>query len=702
MMPPPAGGVLLRKRFELEQVPSKVKCRIAGLGFYELYLNGRRVGKAELDPPFTRYDVRTGYREYDVTEYLQPGSNLCQISLGRGWYAGNYSDVYGSQYASYRHICKAAMRIFAVGGSTICQTSEDWLAAASAVQDDSPRTGETYDANLLEPASWTAARQVMPPGGKLFKVQSAPITTQGVLNPVKSWQEKAQVSCYDFGKNFTGKVKLKVRGSAGSKVILRYGELCDKAGNFSQENINWYVSQGKFQTDCYILCGEPDFECWTPAFSYHGCRYIQSTIEGTAEILELQALPLRSNFAEIGQIDSSDNDFNKLLQAIKQSLVSNFVGYPSDCPHREKNAWLADAHLAADSMLCWFDAADHYSDFVDAIFDYQRPNGQLPGMALGSGYGWHWDFGPVWTVAPIMLAYDCYMQNGRTALIRRHYRNMKKYLDFYWSLRKNHLINVGPGEWKAPPENALLNAETVDSALIYFCLQIMIKFAEFLSKTADIQLFRSRAECLQTHLRPKKPSHITDLAVLLSCGLGSLEDAALLDDQIQQDEYRANCGIVGAKYIPRALAEYGYIDTAYRMFVQHKYPGWQWMLDHGATTLWENWEGSESQNHPMLGDAAAWAVRYLGGIKPLEPGYRRFCCQPQFPQELNSFSWSIKLPGGKLSVSWQRQSDRSIELNLTVPPDCSAEYAPFSVHTEPQILSPGKYRFHLLPTNINN
>ena len=672
MTPPPEGSTYLRKFFTLESVPHTVKCRVAGLGFYELYFNGRKVGDGRLEPLFTRYDVRTLYREFEVSEYLQPGENLCEIHLGRGWYSGEYADVHASHHASYRHLCKAALRLFA-GKKTLLETSESWEASSSPVLHDSPRTGETFDARKLNTMQWQPAQRLMPPGGRLCKQTGEPVTCQEPIDHIAAVQEAPGVYCYDFGKNLTGTVKLSVRGSAGSSVVLKYGENLDDDGKFSQHNINWYVSEGEFQTDRYILRGDQDGESWIPSFSFHGYRYVQITLQEDVELLSLQALPLRSNFKCCGKLQSTSSELNRLLEITERTLTSNFIGYPTDCPHREKNGWLADAHLAADSMLVWYDAAKNYSDYIDMIFDYQRPNGQLPGMVPGSGFGWHWDFGPLWTTAPILLAYKCYMFTGDLQIVKKHFGKMAKYMEFCSNLQRDGLIDVGPAEWKLPDGNVAVSAKIIDSALIARCAEIMSLFAGLLNKPVMQKHFEKFYNTLRSNLELITPAHASELAILLCCGLGTPENAAELDAIIRNARYRANFGITGGKYVPRALAEYGFIDTAYRMFTQHEYPGWQWMLDHGATTLWENWQGNESCNHPMLGDDAAWAVRYLAGIKPLEAAFRKFEFAPQIPSDLDGFSWEYQLPRGVLSASWHKVSNRHIEYHLIVPATSIAE-----------------------------
>ncbi len=670
LMPPGKGAPYLRKKFTLDAVPRKVKCRIAGVGFYELYLNGRKVGDGRLEPLPTRYDVRVLYREFEVSDYLTVGENLCEIHLGNGWYAGKYADIYGSNYASYRHISKAALKLF-TNKITLLETSEDWEAAASPVLHDSPRTGETFDAGMLDKLNWVPAWRLMPPGGKLCKHTSAPVTLQEPIESVRVVQEKDSVFCYDFGVNLTGTVELAVQGSAGSQVILRYGELFDQENGFSQKNIDWYLFEGEFQTDRYILRGDKTGECWIPAFSYHGFRYVQVTLEGDAKILSLKALPLRSSFQRRGKITCSHIDLNRLLEITERSLTSNFVGYPSDCPHREKNGWLADAHLAADSMLVWYDAAENYRDFIDIIFDYQRPSGQLPGMALGSGHGWHWDFGPVWTIAPILLADKCYMLNGNLQIIKQHFAKMAKYMDFCAKLRRNGLIEIGPAEWKLF-DGSTVRDGIIDSALIAYCSKVMSKFARLLNKPAWQQHFEELYQNLRGKLQQTQAEHVSELSVLLCCGMGTRADAVRLDEIVRQKQYCACFGITGAKYVPRALAEYGFIDTAFKMFTQHQYPGWQWMLDHGATTLWENFQGNESLNHPMMGDVAAWAVRYLAGIKPLESAFKKFEFAPQIPQDLQDFHWEYHLPNGIIAAGWQKLSGNRIEYRLTVPEGSTA------------------------------
>ena len=688
LFPPPEAAPYLRKKFVLSRVPERALCRVSGVGFYELFLNGGRVGEARLDPTFTRYDARIGFREYEVADALRRGENICEIRLGHGWYSGTFADNWGFQFASYRSFPKAALEITA-GGRTLLVTGPDWEAAEGPVLDDSPRTGETYDARLAVPEKWVPAQVVPPPGGKPFLLQAPPVTLQEACSFVTARREPDQGMCYDFGHNLTGTVELAVRGAPGSRVTLRYGERPGPDGNFSQDNLDWYLRSGDFQTDCYILRGDPAGETWMPSFSYHGFRYVKVALEGQAELLRLRARPLRSNFARTGRFECGSARFRNLLEAVERTLVANFIGFPCDCPHREKNGWTADAHLAAESMLAFYDAAENYAEYADTIFDYQRPSGELPGMVPGSGFGGHWNYGPCWEGAPILLAHDCLLYSGSDRIVRTHYPAMRRYLDYCRNMEVAGLLHLGVGEWKLPSGAAPSSAVVLDNAFYYRLLVIMAGFARRLGKARDEALFLRRAAELARRVRAFSPETVSELGVLLDLGLGGPAEAEALHTMVAAQKSRALCGIFGAKSIPRALAASGHADTAYEMFVQTEFPGWQWMLDHGATTLWENWRGDESQNHPMLGDAAAWAVRFLAGLAPLGPGWRSFRVAPNFPAGMPEFGWSRETPDGVIRCAWSRRSGSKLEVAVSVP---AGHRAQWRLPTgEVRELGPGEY-----------
>ena len=665
----PCADSVLRGTFTLTKLPTSAKCHVCGLGLYVLYINGRRVGDACLDPPFARYDVRTPFREYDVSEYLRNGENECEIMLGGGWYSGQTGDRLGFEFASYRSIPKASLCIFS-GRKVLLETDSSWKASQSCIVSDSPRTGEFHDARIQK--KWGPVKLVPPPGGKMFKLTSPPIVMQPPVKPVCVETESDGAARYDFGVNLTGTVRLTVKGTAGSKTILRYGERLNKKGEFTQENIDIYMVKGSFQTDTYIL-GDGGTETWIPSFSYHGFRYVKASIEGDAQIIGLEALPLRSGFKETGFFSCGDKAFGNLLEIIKRSIANNFVGFPSDCPHREKHAWTADAHLVADSTLSFFDAYANLSDFIDGIFDYQRQSGQLPGMASGGGFGWHWEYGPFWDAAPILLADTCRNFTGKWDVFHRHFGKMRKYLD-YCNCFENGVPLYGVGEWKQPEGMGMPDARIVCGAVIFRCLEIMRGAAARLNRKRDAVVFAQRAKALEKFLQALAPSTPTEYAALLEYGVAGKEAAAKLNEIMLENGCRAMCGIVGAKLIPRALARFGYIDTAFEMFIQREYPGWQWMCDHGATTLWENWKGDESQDHQMLGDAAAWSVRYLAGVIAGEDGLRQITIKPQFPRKLPSFSWKKEMEEGLLAVSWKRTGGK-IKMKVILPKGYTADLA---------------------------
>ena len=671
--PPEVQGLpWFRRDFTLAEVPAKALCRISGLGFHLLFLNGRRADDARLAPTPSRYDVRTWYREIEVARFLRKGRNRCEIRLGGGWYAGGFTDVNGNEMASYRSVPKAAMRLFC-GHLTLLATDENWLCARGPVLSDSPRTGEVHDARLAHPENWRFVRVVQPPGGRLARSAAPPVLAFRPRDPQEVRRLAPDTLLYDFGCNLTGTARMALQGPAGGEVTLRYGELLDNAGRLSQENINWYVKKDGCQTDRYLLAGAPHGEVFQPDFSWHGFRYIQATAGPGVEIRKLQAIPLRSGFSGTGAFLCASRRFSQLLAVVKRTLETNFVGYPTDCPHREKNGWTADAHLAADSLLAWFDATANYEEFIDTIFDYQRPNGQLPGMVPGGGHGWHWDFGPVWDSAALLLVHLCWQFSGDDTPLKRHYRNLRRYLEFQSSLAVGGLLRLGPGDWNPPPGLPESSPVLVGNAYRHRNLLLMAGIARHLGHSRDAAAFAEAAKALRRRLSALRPATATELGCLLECGLGNAAMAERLARQVRAHGCKAYFGIVGAKAVPRALAAYGHVDEAFGLFVQPGFPGWQWMLRQGATTLWETWDGRQSQNHPMFGDAAGWAWRFLAGFQILLPGFRKVRLAPQFPKSLRTFGWSGDTPAGRWSCHWHRRHDGAIEVNVVVPKGAVAE-----------------------------
>ena len=351
---------LFRRLFHLNRPVRGATLRICGLGYYELHLNGERVGDHVLDPVVTQYDQRVRYVVYEVTSNLKRGDNAVGIMLGNGWYNSHTPETWHFDKATWRDYPKLLLQLdveFDDGSCTTLCSDSAWRVSDGPVRFDGLRNGETYDARYEKPGwtradfnddGWESAVVVAPPGGIVEQQACPPCKVMETLTPVAVNEVVPGVAVYDFGENVAGWVQLRVRGPAGTEVTLRYAECLQENGDIDQSNIKKLVRGGDFQTDRYILKGE-DEEVWEPHFTYHGFRYVQVTGDPQPPSPDrFRGRVVYTAFDPSGRFECSDPTLNTLQACTLRSFKGNFVGIPTDCPHREKNGWTGDAQVAAD------------------------------------------------------------------------------------------------------------------------------------------------------------------------------------------------------------------------------------------------------------------------------------------------------------------------------------------------------------------
>jgi len=679
----------LRKVFNYDSKAEECLVYICGLGYYELYINGRKVGDHVLDPVVTHYDRRARYVVYDVAEYLVPGENVIGVILGNGWYNCHTPDVWHFDKASWRDYPKLFLQM-ELDSKVALISDKSWRVNSAPIVFDGLRNGEKYDARLelgnwLSPdyddSQWKNAAAVNPPGGILCEQTMPPCKVMDRIVPIKEWISAKGERVYDFGQNFTGWAKLTVSGTRGTELIMRYSEHI-KDSEIDQENIGLYILEGDVQTDHYILKGAEQ-ESYEPRFTYHGFRYL--SISGDAKINKIDGQVVRTSFAQIGKLNSSNEILNRLQEATLWSYSSNFTGIPTDCPHREKNGWTGDAQLAAETGLFNFDAGTAYKQWLENFRDVQRPNGQLPGIVPSSGWGFNWGSGPVWDSAFIIIAWNVYIFTGDISIIAENYESMKLYVDYCDSMAEDNLVFFGLGDWCHVEESRIVTTELTSSAYFYIDALLVSKFAALLCKDDDQKKYNSQASTIRAAFNQKfyhgdgiyAKGEMTALGTALYFDIAEDSEKEKVAEQLAKlvtnNDYKADFGILGAKYIPRVLADYGYIDCAFKLITQTEFPGWGYWIKQGATTLWELWDGKGSQNHIMFGDISAWAYQYLGGICPDEkyPGFESYDIKPFFPDGLEHFSASHDSPHGTITSEW-RCNGNEINLELDTPETSTA------------------------------
>ena len=687
---------IFRKTFEASKPVNRAYAYICGLGYYELRLNGRKVGDRVLDPGFTHYDKRAPYAAYDVTDFVKPGRNAVGIMLGNGWYNMHARCIWDSAKAPWRNTPRLIFQMhieYKDGSSDVVVSDGAWKATTGPIAFDCIRNGEKYDARLEKPgwdtadysdARWRRARVVEGPAGKLVAQMTPPIRVAKVVSPVKITESKPGVFIFDMGQNLAGWGRLTVSGPAGTTVRIRYSERLRDDGLLDERNAA-LVYSGEFETDAYTLKGK-GVEVWEPRFIYHGFRY--ALIEGfpgrpTAD--NLKACVVHTDFEQAGAFECSNELLNRIQRNTLWSYLSNFVSIPTDCPHREKNGWTGDAQIAVETGLYNFGSAANYSKWMYDFDDAQRENGELPGIVPtpGTNYGQ----GPAWDSAYILIPWSLYLFCGDTRVLEQHYEGFKRLLGYMTSRADGHIVSYGLGDW-CPPEDSKRNTpEALTSTAYYYIDALTVsKAARVLGRQDDARRYGELAEAIKKAFNDKfldksrgayAGEGQTSMAAAIYQGLVPSEQkdkvmAALLAE-VERCQGHLDCGILGAKYVMHVLADNGKADVAYTIATQRTYPSWGWCIEQGATTIWEWWTGDNSQNHIMFGDVSAWFYDALAGINPDPecPGFKRIIIRPHPVGDLEWVRAEHVSMYGPIRSRWARRGGR-FELTVEIPANTTA------------------------------
>ncbi len=691
---------MFRRAFDVEQKPRQARAYICGLGYYELHINGQKVGDHLLDPGYTRYDKRALYVSYDVTEALRRGRNAIGVVLGTGWYNVHTKAVWDFHKAPWRASPRLRMQIeieYPDGRTETIATDERWRTSTGPIIFDSIYGGETYDARLEQPGwdtasfddtRWSAAQVVEAPAGKVVAQAMQPIKADTVIKPVKVTEPQPGVFVFDMGQNFAGFAELNVRGPAGTKVVMKYGERLDKNGLLDRADIQQHVikldPKQQYQTDTYILKGRGR-KSWHSRFVYHGFQYVEVTgFPGKPSLDSLRGVFIHSAVPEAGQFACSNPLLNRIWRAGRWSYLSNLQGIPTDCPHREKNGWTGDAHLAAEQGLFNYAPTAVYEKWLNDLDDEQRPTGELPGIVPTSGWGYAWGNGPAWDSAFVLIPFYLYEYCGDTRVLGDHYDAMKRYVDYLTTKAKDGIVSIGLNDWA--PYKTTTPADITSTAYYYKDAQIVAVAAEVLCKAEEAKQYRELASSIREAFNRKFYDANTGLygngsQTALSCALyqGLVEPAEKervfhnLVAAVEKRDWHIDTGILGAKYLLNALLENGRADVAYRIATQKDLPSWGWWLEQGATTLWEQWNGTESRNHIMFGDISAWFYKALAGIRPdpASPGFKHFSIRPEVVGDLTWVKAQYQSASGLIRSEWKRAGGQ-FTLKITVPANTTA------------------------------
>lgn len=689
-----------RKELVLDAPVRKARAYICGLGYHELSINGRKVGDHLLDPGFTRYDRRALYVTHDVTPFFKQGANAVGVVLGHGWFNCQTKAVWNFHEAPWREAPKLRLSLVIEttdGRTRVVGSDGTWKTRSGPITFNSIYGGEQYDARLEAPgwdqpgfddAAWQPAIVVSAPKGRLAAQMMPPIRASRTVRPVKLTEPKPGVFVFDMGLNFSGVTELKVSGPAGATVQLRHGERLFSDGTLDNVDNEKHVKKlGKdqpHQTSRYTLKGG-GLETWRPRFTYYGFQYVEVTgFPGKPTLDSLEGVFLHTDVPAAGSFECSNPLLNKIWQAARVAYLSNLLGIPTDCPHREKNGWTGDAHLAAEQAIFNFMPAGIYTKWVNDLGDEQKPGGQLPGIVPSAGWGYTWGNGPAWDSAYPLIPFYLYEYYGDDQPLRDHYDGLKRYVDYLTSRAVDDIVNIGLNDWA--PYKTKTPADITDTAYYYRDTQVVALAASLLGKHEDAARYKALAERIKASFNRKffnaeTGSYGNGSQTSLSCALyqglvAPEHQARVLQNLVAGVEQRnghIDTGILGAKYILNALTDHGRADVAYRMASQKTQPSWGWWIEQGATTLWEQWNGTESRNHIMFGEISAWFYKALAGINPdpAAPGFKHFLIRPQPVGDLTSARADYDSIHGRITSEW-KITDGKFHLRVVVPPNTSA------------------------------
>jgi alpha-L-rhamnosidase len=691
---------LLRRTITLEGKIKQARAYICGLGYYELHLNGKKVGDHLLDPGYTRYDKRALYVTYDVTDALRRGKNAAGVILGNGWYNVQTKAVWDFHKAPWRAAPKLLMQLrveYTDGRVETIGTDSRWKTSIGPITFDSIYGGETYDARAEKPgwdtpdyddSEWAMAQAVSAPGGKLAAQMIPPIKADQYIKPVKLTEPKPGVFVFDMGQNMAGFAELRLQAPADTRVVMKYGERLGKDGMLDRADIQQHVvrvdTNQQYQTDTYIAKGT-GLERWHSRFDYHGFQYVEVTgYSGKPALDSLCGVFIHSAIPVAGEFECSNPLLNKIWRAGRWAYLSNLQGIPTDCPHREKNGWTGDAHLAAEQGLLNYAPAAVYTKWINDLGDEQRPTGELPGIVPTSGWGYTWGNGPAWDSAFLLIPFYLYEYCGDTKVLCDHYDGLKRYVDYLASKAKDGIVDIGLNDWA--PFKTATPADITSTAYYYRDTQIVALTAGLMGNEADARKYNELAASIKQAFNgkfyhPETGVYGNGSQTSLSCALyqGLVEPAnkarvvGNLVAAVEKTNGHIDTGILGAKYLLNALVENGRADVAYRIASQNDLPSWGWWIEQGATTLWENWNGSESRNHIMYGDISAWFYKALAGINfdPAVPAFKHIIIKPNIVGGLTSAEASYDSARGRIVSDWKVEKGR-FKLTVKVPANATA------------------------------
>ncbi|MEI8245422.1 MAG: family 78 glycoside hydrolase catalytic domain [Lentisphaerota bacterium] len=740
------GGNLLRRLFSLAKPVVRARACVASKGFYELGINGKKVGDAVLDSAWTNYNRRLLYSTWDCGELLHGGNNVITLLVGNGW------------TLSPAVILQLSVEHPDGSTSELCSDTS-WRLLPSPVRENHIFHGEIYDASLENPAIHSAEfddrgypyAKVLEGYSPVLSAQlQPPIRVVETIAPISLSQPQPGVWVFDMGRNIAGWARVRVPGGDRREVKLRFAETIfddgsvwtDPAQTQSRKNEVWedfrkrhilyrtpedMTEDAKFATadgminnanyrvaratDRYLTNGSPDETTWEPRFVYHGFRFVELTnYPGIPSLETISGRVVHTDLRSIGGFECSNPVLNWAFEASRRTLLNNLHSVPTDCCQRdERQGWGCDARVASEAMLFNFDAAATYVKWLQDWRDCQRADGAFPDSAPYSLGRMGGDI--MWGTTSIFVAWQVYLHTGDLRVLEEHFPAILAYLAFLEHTYPGFFADdANFGDWLAtePTPSAIVENTAWYGAVSVAALAAAALGHEGKRKSLEAvarkiaavfqrRLFDSCKGLYGTQLQNASPEPRSygwepcfdrqseggsQASQVLPLRFGLVPPEwrehvfAGLVANVEKRKRHLSTGLSSNQYLLEILSECGRPDLAYAISSTEEFPGWGYMKNHGATTLWEHWEhltgnGMNSHNHPAFTGIAAWMMKYVAGIQPSpeDTGFRKVILAPVFPEGLDYATGKLETPLGLIRTSWKRD-DTGIVFEAQLPAGC--------------------------------
>ena len=699
-----------RKEFQNTKTIKSATASIVGLGLYELFINGKKVGDDVLAPSPTDYTKNVKANTYDVTSYIQNGKNAVAAVLGNGRFFAMRQDEkpYKVKTFGFPKMLLNIHIVYADGSTSNIDTDNSWKGTADGpIRTNNEYDGEEYDATKeftgwdkvgFDDSKWLQAEYVQEPSGNIEAQMNDNMKVMKTLQPISINKLSGGRYILDMGQNMVGWLQINVKGLKGQQIKLRFAESLQNNGELFTENL-----RSAKNTDLYTLKGG-EKETWEPKFVYRGFRFVElSGYTYQPTVNDFVGKIVYDNIQTVGTFETSNLLINQIFKNAWWSIAGNYKGMPLDCPQRnERMPWLGDRGEVANGENFVFDNERIYTKWLEDIRNSQKEDGAIPDVA--PAFWRYYSDNMTWAGTIVSITDMLYKQTGNVQTVKDNYPAIKKWLAYMEEryMQDYILTKDSYGDWCAPPvtieagrgksADKKYPSALISTAYYYHFMQLMMKFSKLTGNETDYPKFETLAAKVRDAFHKKfyndkgfyGDNQLTDNIIPLYFGMvPKVETDKVFKNIVYTIEVtnkgHLSNGLVGVQWLMRCLNDYGRPDLAYTIATQKTYPSWGYMVENGASTIWELWNGNtsdpkmNSQNHVMmLGDLLIWYYENLAGIKADLPGFKKIMMKPEIIEGLKNVNASFNSPYGQINSSWKKDK-KQFDWDITIPANTTAE-----------------------------